>query len=88
MTNIFIIFISAFLNILLLFWWRKSCEHDDSDVKFPTLGHSIILDLFSFIPIWGMIQFCVLIAFYLGMRSEGILKLKPTKFNKKFFDVE
>ena len=63
------------------------CVWDYSTVGFPSLGHSIILFLVSFVPVLGLIEAIVLLIVYIIARFEGDLELKENKFNKKFFDV-
>lgn len=95
MTQLLIYIIPIIIVAVLLIWWRKSCKWDeyglfthDKKVKFPTLGHNIILIALSFIPIFGLIEAIVIVAIYIALRVTGEIELKPTKFNKKFFNVE
>ena len=75
-------------TIILLIWWRTCCEWESEDIHFPTKGHIILLTVSSFIPIWDIIQFCIMIALYLATRISGDLKLKSNRFTRKWFDIE
>jgi hypothetical protein len=95
MTQLLIYIIPIIIIAVLLIWWRKSCKWneyglftDDKKVNFPTIGHNIILIALSFIPIFGLIEAIVIVAIYVALRVTGEIELKPTKFNKKFFNID
>lgn len=95
MTQLLIYVVPIIVLIIFLIWWRKSCRWNeygvftyDKKTKFPTLGHNIILIALSFIPIFGLIEAIVIVAIYVALRVTGEIELKPTKFNKKFFNID
>ena len=87
--GIIIYFVSLVLNIILLVWWRCSCEWCGfhHGIHFPTRGHTLILILIALIPIINIIELTVLAGVYIGMRLTEQLVLKENKFNKFWFDI-
>ena len=80
--------IIGILDILILIWWRCSCEWVDRKNKFPTRGHVLLLSIVAACPIANLVLFPVLIGIYLGLRFSDEIKLKKNKFNKYWFDIE
>lgn len=77
-------------------WVRKSCEWNPDNflsfetvpTNFPAIGHTIIFTLIACVPILGIFETIIVLAVYIVNRCTGKLILKPTKFNKKFFNVK
>lgn len=86
--HIVIYFSTIVITTILLIWWRTCCEWDGFDTHFPTKGHIILLVITSFIPIWNLVQFCIMIAVYLAARISGDLDLKSNRFTRKWFDIK
>ena len=82
-TGVILYFASIVLTLILLLWWRIGCE---SSKIHPGRGHVLILFLLSFAPIYNTIQLIVLVMMFIACRLEGVITLKPNKFNKFWFD--
>ena len=87
--DVFFWFVPVLLNLLILLWCRLGCEIDTSTLhKFPSKGHIVIFTLLSFVPMLGIIEFCVWLVLYITFRLEGSVQLKRNKFNKYWFEVD
>ena len=80
--------IIGILDILILVWWRCSCEWTDGETKFPTRGHVLLFSILALCPIVNLILLPVLAGVYIGLRVSDDIKLKKNKFNKYWFDIE
>lgn len=88
-TGTIVFFVALIWNVLLLLWWRHSCEWEYPDeIKFPTRGHVLILALLAFAPIWNCVQAILLTIIYIVCRCNQDLHLKKSKFNKFWFDTD
>lgn len=87
--DVFFWFVPVLLNLLILLWCRLGCEIDTRTLyKFPSKGHIVIFTLLSFVPMLGIIEFCVWLVLYITFRLEGSVQLKRNKFNKYWFEVD
>jgi len=84
-SNILFTVLPGLVLLIMLLWIRYSCIKKST---FPTLGHLILLTLLGFVPFLGMMLALFIVAFYIGLRLTGDIGLKPTKFNKIFFDIK
>lgn len=82
----FIFFAVILINILILIWWEKGCKWE-TDCKFPTRGHSLLIIIASCVPILNIVLLTTLIIVYISNRYCGYLILKENKFNKFWFGV-
>jgi hypothetical protein len=84
----FVYFGAIIANLLLLIWWRRGCEWNYGDNKFPSRGHVLLGFVLSFIPVWSLIQFIIIAIWYIAVRCEGDVVLKKNKFNHYWFGVD
>jgi len=75
------------VSLILLIWMRCCCVFTEN-IKFPTRGHIVLITLLSAIPIIGIITVAGMIAFYIGFRVTGDLRLKSNRFTKFWFDID
>lgn len=80
--------VTAIVNILIIVWWRCSCEWTEENSKFPTRGHVLLLSLLSLCPFANFGVFAILLGLYIGLRLTGEIKLKKNKFNQYWFDIK
>ena len=80
--------IFGLIDILILIWWRYSCEWVDGKNKFPTKGHILLFSILAACPIFNLVLFAIFTGIYLAERLTDGIKLKKNKFNKYWFDIE
>ena len=73
--------IFGLIDILILIWWRYSCEWVDGKNK-------LLFSILAACPIFNLVLFAIFTGIYLAERLTDGIKLKKNKFNKYWFDIE